>query len=202
MKQLIADFGTDRWYQLDGYFNGGTAPWMDITLKAVETGKHEFSSPLPPISSTYPACMFANKPTFINIKYFANVCFLAFKEIVLSFVSICWSPLFFFVNVFSASVLFYIFTYSLLFFNSLRIFQQPISCAILFTIFIISSTFRYNICIKGTWGSETKDTYSYGCAASGCRSFTTVDSAKAACIKDVSCSAITCAGYSSTSRGD
>ena len=27
MQQLIADFGTDHWYQLDGYFNGGTAPW-------------------------------------------------------------------------------------------------------------------------------------------------------------------------------
>jgi hypothetical protein len=27
MKQLIEDFGTDHWYQLDGYFNGGTAPW-------------------------------------------------------------------------------------------------------------------------------------------------------------------------------
>lgn len=27
METLIADFGTDHWYQLDGYFNGGTAPW-------------------------------------------------------------------------------------------------------------------------------------------------------------------------------
>eukprot|EP00656_Telonema_subtile_P046113 TRINITY_DN5245_c0_g1_i1.p1 TRINITY_DN5245_c0_g1~~TRINITY_DN5245_c0_g1_i1.p1 ORF type:complete len:881 (+),score=212.00 TRINITY_DN5245_c0_g1_i1:28-2643(+) len=27
MQQLVADFGTDSWYQLDGYFNGGTAPW-------------------------------------------------------------------------------------------------------------------------------------------------------------------------------
>jgi len=24
MKILIEDFGTDHWYQLDGYFNGGT----------------------------------------------------------------------------------------------------------------------------------------------------------------------------------
>jgi hypothetical protein len=23
MSQLLADFGTDHWYQLDGYFNGG-----------------------------------------------------------------------------------------------------------------------------------------------------------------------------------
>jgi hypothetical protein len=30
MQQLIADFGTDHWYQLDGYFNGGTAPWMQL----------------------------------------------------------------------------------------------------------------------------------------------------------------------------
>jgi hypothetical protein len=28
METLIEDFGTDHWYQLDGYFNGGTAPWM------------------------------------------------------------------------------------------------------------------------------------------------------------------------------
>ena len=28
MKTLIDDFGTDHWYQLDGYFNGGTAPWL------------------------------------------------------------------------------------------------------------------------------------------------------------------------------
>ena len=28
MKVLIADFGTDHWYQLDGYFDGGTAPWL------------------------------------------------------------------------------------------------------------------------------------------------------------------------------
>lgn len=28
METLIGDFGTDHWYQLDGYFNGGTAPWF------------------------------------------------------------------------------------------------------------------------------------------------------------------------------
>lgn len=28
MRQLIGDFGTDHWYQLDGYFDGGTAPWL------------------------------------------------------------------------------------------------------------------------------------------------------------------------------
>ena len=28
METIIADFGTDHWYQLDGYFNGGTAPWL------------------------------------------------------------------------------------------------------------------------------------------------------------------------------
>lgn len=27
METMIRDFGTDHWYQLDGYFNGGTAPW-------------------------------------------------------------------------------------------------------------------------------------------------------------------------------
>ncbi|KAL3938191.1 MAG: hypothetical protein SGARI_001841, partial [Bacillariaceae sp.] len=28
MTRLIQDFGTDHYYQLDGYFNGGTAPWL------------------------------------------------------------------------------------------------------------------------------------------------------------------------------
>lgn len=56
MKQIIADFGTDHWYQLDGYFNGGTAPWMDNTLNAVGAGKHEFSNP--PATSSYPTCTF------------------------------------------------------------------------------------------------------------------------------------------------
>jgi hypothetical protein len=28
MQTLIAEYGTDHWYQLDGYFNGGTAPWL------------------------------------------------------------------------------------------------------------------------------------------------------------------------------
>ena len=27
MAELTSSFGTDHWYQLDGYFNGGTAPW-------------------------------------------------------------------------------------------------------------------------------------------------------------------------------
>jgi len=27
MQTLIQDFGTDHWYQLDGYFDGSTAPW-------------------------------------------------------------------------------------------------------------------------------------------------------------------------------
>ena len=28
METIIADFGTDHWYQLDGYFNGGVPPWF------------------------------------------------------------------------------------------------------------------------------------------------------------------------------
>lgn len=28
MKELLSSFGTDSVYQLDGYFNGGTAPWL------------------------------------------------------------------------------------------------------------------------------------------------------------------------------
>ena len=34
MAQLTAAFGTDHWYQLDGYFNGGTAPWYDADADA------------------------------------------------------------------------------------------------------------------------------------------------------------------------
>jgi hypothetical protein len=30
MEVLIGDFGTDHWYQLDGYFDGGTAPWLSV----------------------------------------------------------------------------------------------------------------------------------------------------------------------------
>lgn len=26
-RAFIEDFGTDHWYQMDGYFDGGTAPW-------------------------------------------------------------------------------------------------------------------------------------------------------------------------------
>ena len=36
MKTLIDDFGTDHWYQLDGYFNGGTAPWLNEAYKSAE----------------------------------------------------------------------------------------------------------------------------------------------------------------------
>lgn len=39
METLIADFGTDHWYQLDGYFDGGVAPWM---MKAkIDHAKHK-----------------------------------------------------------------------------------------------------------------------------------------------------------------
>ena len=37
METLIEDFGTDHWYQLDGYFNGGTAPWLADKSAVVET---------------------------------------------------------------------------------------------------------------------------------------------------------------------
>ena len=36
MKVLVEDFGTDHWYQLDGYFNGKTAPWMEQRAGATE----------------------------------------------------------------------------------------------------------------------------------------------------------------------
>jgi len=30
MEVMIEDFGTDHWYQLDGYFDGSTAPWLSM----------------------------------------------------------------------------------------------------------------------------------------------------------------------------
>lgn len=42
METLIQDFGTDHWYQLDGYFNGGTAPWYS---KVIFTWMHQNSLP-------------------------------------------------------------------------------------------------------------------------------------------------------------
>jgi alpha-N-acetylglucosaminidase len=44
METLIRDFGTDHWYQLDGYFNGGTAPWFQQTGNDIS-----MMSPSPPI---------------------------------------------------------------------------------------------------------------------------------------------------------
>merc|ERR1712072_1434469 len=45
MKTMIADFGTDHWYQLDGYFNGGTAPWLSAEASA---GVSSTSEDVPP----------------------------------------------------------------------------------------------------------------------------------------------------------
>jgi hypothetical protein len=61
MKTLVADFGTDHWYQLDGYLNGGTAPWMDATAQS-DLGRDSLLlrplqpiNPLLPVSLTAPA---------------------------------------------------------------------------------------------------------------------------------------------------
>lgn len=48
METMIADFGTDHWYQLDGYFNGGTAPWMTDTDTAMLTSGGPPAPPPPP----------------------------------------------------------------------------------------------------------------------------------------------------------
>ena len=47
MKELIEAFGTDHWYQLDGYFNGGTAPWMLYEEGMLDKkGLEGFSAPM------------------------------------------------------------------------------------------------------------------------------------------------------------
>ena len=43
MEQLISDFGTDHWYQLDGYFDGGVAPWMLKEKTGLVKRKHNQS---------------------------------------------------------------------------------------------------------------------------------------------------------------
>jgi len=67
MKVLTADFGTDHWYQLDGYFDGDTAPWFDTTEKraAVSVGVDGSSSGAvaafeqeQPVGAAPPACVY------------------------------------------------------------------------------------------------------------------------------------------------
>jgi hypothetical protein len=59
MEQLISDFGTDHWYQLDGYFNGGTAPWMQLKHPKLAYPRPADGSSLPvPVNPTNPPCVF------------------------------------------------------------------------------------------------------------------------------------------------
>ena len=39
MAQLIEDFGTDHYYQLDGWFNGGVPPWMTTPRGGLTTSQ-------------------------------------------------------------------------------------------------------------------------------------------------------------------
>lgn len=61
MQTLIADFGTDHWYQLDGYFNGGTAPWRGAKRRLQGTGGRAVEYALPsrpsrPVRAGNPPC--------------------------------------------------------------------------------------------------------------------------------------------------
>jgi hypothetical protein len=64
MRVLIEDFGTDHWYQLDGYFNGGTAPWISNSRKKRSGGVQE-SKPItfkaPPPDGTNPPCKWSDE---------------------------------------------------------------------------------------------------------------------------------------------
>jgi alpha-N-acetylglucosaminidase len=40
MRILIEDFGTDHWYQMDGYFDGSTAPWRGDKRRTKEWKDH------------------------------------------------------------------------------------------------------------------------------------------------------------------
>lgn len=56
MAELKASFGlADHWYQLDGYFNGGTAPWMqDQTQNDTHNQKHSTTRVRQDITTTAP----------------------------------------------------------------------------------------------------------------------------------------------------
>ena len=53
MAQLVQDFGTDHWYQLDGYFNGDTAPWRRRRLR--EADQERAAKVAPPADPTWTA---------------------------------------------------------------------------------------------------------------------------------------------------
>lgn len=44
MRKLIQDFGTDHYYQTDGYYNGGTAPWLEHPKKERTSGLRDIST--------------------------------------------------------------------------------------------------------------------------------------------------------------
>jgi len=60
MQTLIADFGTDHWYQMDGYFNGGTAPWFTGPSSPSQLLGPSHSSP---VSSDNPPCVWSTAVT-------------------------------------------------------------------------------------------------------------------------------------------
>jgi hypothetical protein len=69
MKQLLTDFGTDHWYQLDGYFDGGTAPWKGREASASPPhSRIESHMPLSPLSDP-PACTWSQ---LLNNSYLAG----------------------------------------------------------------------------------------------------------------------------------
>ena len=48
MNELLSSFGTDHWYQLDGYFDGGTAPWMrEAAARRLGSGGGGATPPVP-----------------------------------------------------------------------------------------------------------------------------------------------------------
>ena len=53
MAQLVQDFGTDHWYQVDGYFNGDTAPWRRRRLR--EADKERATRVAPPADPAWAA---------------------------------------------------------------------------------------------------------------------------------------------------
>jgi alpha-N-acetylglucosaminidase len=49
MKTLIADFGTDSWYEADGYFAAGRPPWLTDSAGATATARDRGRAPSPPL---------------------------------------------------------------------------------------------------------------------------------------------------------
>ena len=54
MKALIAEFGTDHYYQADGFFNAAKGPWLDDTTQDAQAHRKQLAPPPPdPVAAAH-----------------------------------------------------------------------------------------------------------------------------------------------------